>query len=127
MNARLKTWSLPTSDYAPKRLPAGNVVAEKSLWPWRSKAEGKRTEAGEYYVVAVLQSLAIFRVVSFTLGSALVFFLDPGDLDSSVLGSLVLGVGLFNVYRILWRFDPFSPRSYAEWASLCAMRPSASP
>ena len=120
MNARSTTWPLLNASNLLKRLAAGTVFAEWSLWPWRSKAESRRTEAGERYVVAVLQSLAIFRFVSFALGSALVFFLNPGDLNSSMLGSLVLGVGVFNVYRILWRFDPSNPRLYAEWSSLCA-------
>ena len=118
MNATLKSWSPPAVGDSPKRLAPAGTVAQRLLRPWRSQAEGRRTEAGERYVVAVLQSLAIFRVASFTLGAALVFFLNPGDLDSSALGSLVLGVGMFNVYRILWRFDPSSPRSYVEWASV---------
>jgi len=120
MNARTTTWPLQNANKVLKRLAEGTVVAEWSLWPWRSKVVDKRTEAGERYVVAVLQSLAVFRFVSFALGSALVFFLNAGELDSSVLGSLVLVVGVFNVYRILWRFNPSNPKSYVEWASLCA-------
>jgi len=27
-------------------------------------------------------------------------------------------VGMFNVYRILWRFDPARPRSTGQWAGL---------
>ena len=120
MNAKTATWPLQNANKVLKRLAAGTVVAEWPLWPWRSKEEGRQAELGERYVVAVLQFLAVFRFVSFALGSALVFFLNAGELNSSVLGTLVLGVGMFNIYRILWRFNPSNPRSYVEWSSLCA-------
>ena len=103
-----------------KRLASGISLAKRSLWPRQPKMVSGQTEAGERYVVAVLQSLAVFRLVSFALGSGLVFFLNPGELSNLFLGSVVLGVGLFNVYRVLWRFDPSNPRIYIEWTSLCA-------
>ncbi len=118
MNARSTTWPLQGAGKGLKRLASGIIVAERSLWPQRFSAEGSQEGTGERYVVAVLQSLAVFRLVSFALGSAL-FFLNPGELDSLVLGSVILGVGMFNVYRILWRFDPSHPKLIIEWGSLC--------
>ena len=118
MNSRSTFWPLQDAGKGLKRLAVGMIVAERSLWPRQSKPEVIRKDAGERYVVAVLQSLAVFRLVSFALGSGLVFFLNPSGLDSLALGSMVLGVGTFNVYRILWRFDPTNPNLIVEWAIL---------
>ena len=118
MNTRSTIWPLQDAGRGLKRLAVGIIVAERSMWPRRSKPESPPKDAGGRYVVAVLQSLAVFRLASFALGSGLVFFLNPGELDSLVLGSMVLVVGLFNVYRVLWRFDPTNPRLFVEWGTL---------
>ena len=68
MNAKTTTWPLQNTNRVLKRLAASTVVAERSLWHWRSKVEVNLAEPGERYGVAVLQSLAVFRFVSFALG-----------------------------------------------------------
>ncbi|NQW22726.1 MAG: sensor histidine kinase [SAR202 cluster bacterium] len=120
MNTKPTTSPFQEAGKGLKRLASSLAISERSIWLLRSNAKGRQPDAGERYVVAVLQSLAVFRLVSFALGSTLVFFLNPSDLDSLALGSVVLGVGMFNVYRILWRFDPSNPRLFIEWGSLCA-------
>ena len=73
------------------------------------RSGGSQTLPLDRYVNTVSQSLAVFRFLSFTLGAGLVFFLNSSDQQTSILGSVVLLVGLVNVYRILWRFDPARP------------------
>lgn len=51
MNARSTTWPVQNATKSLTRLAAGTAVLEWSLWPWRSKAEVKKTEAGERYVI----------------------------------------------------------------------------
>ena len=94
------------------------VLTEGAPWKTDQQNSGGHGEPVARYVVAVLQSLAIFRLVSFTLGSALVFMLNPTDRAPLLLGLVVLTVGLFNVYRILWGFDPAKPHLAVQWASL---------
>ena len=72
----------------------------------------------ERYVNTVSQSVAVFRLVSFAMGAGLVFALNPSDRPTVVLGMVVLLVGLYNVYRILWRFDPAKPVNLVRWLSL---------
>jgi len=83
---------------------------------WDSSAA--HPQSLDRYVSSVSQSLAVFRFVTFALGAGLVFALDSGDRDPLVLGPVVLLVGLFNVYRIIWRFDPGRSRDIIRWASL---------
>ena len=64
----------------------------------------------ENYVSAVSQWLAVFRFVSFAMGAGLFFTLNAGDPQPFMLGQMVLLVGVFNVYRILRRFDPAKMR-----------------
>lgn len=66
------------------------------------------------YVSGVYQSLAVFRLVSFGLGTGLVFLLNPSGQQPIVLGVVVILVGSYNVYSILWRFDPARPRIVAQ-------------
>ena len=100
-----------------KRLTAG-VLTEGAPWNGDQQHTGGQGEPVARYVVAVLQSLAVFRLVSFALGSALVFMLNPTDRAPLLLGLVVMMAGLFNVYRILWGFDPAQPHPAVEWASL---------
>ena len=96
--------------------------------PARSGQQGDiaGSEPLERYVGAVSQSLAVFRFVSFAMGAGLVFVLNPldterlvsADQELLVLGPMVLLVGTFNVYRIVWRFDPARPRALVQWTSL---------
>ena len=80
----------------------------------------------ELYVGVVSQSLAVFRFVSFAMGAGLVFVLNlsdnqllvSGEQELMVLGPMVLLVGTFNVYRIVWRFDPARPRDMLQRTSL---------
>ena len=84
----------------------------------RSRSGNSRSDSLDRYVSTVSQSLAVFRFLSFALGATLVFSLNPSEQQPFVLGPMVLLVGLFNVYRILWRFDPVQPRIAAQWTSL---------
>ncbi len=70
------------------------------------------------YVNSVFQSLAVFRFVSFGLGAVLLFWLNPSDQRPFVLGTVVMLVGFYNVFRILWRFDPAKPRAMVQWVTL---------
>jgi len=101
-----------------RRLSA--VVRRGDRGPTRNGQQGDSiwSQPLERYVGVVSQSLAVFRFLSFALGAGLVFALNPSDRQPLVLGPMVLLVGLFNVYRILWRFDPAQPRVAAQWISL---------
>ena len=95
-----------------------------NLW-WRSvqappnqEDSGDETQTLERYVSSVYQSLAVFRLVSFGMGTALVFLLNPSDQPRIVLGLVVILVGSYNVYSILWRFDPARPRLVAKLISI---------
>ena len=52
------------------------------------------------------------------MGAALVFLLNPSDQPRIVLGLVVILVGSYNVYSILWRFDPARPRVVAKLISI---------
>jgi len=96
----------------------------KSLWWRRLQAPPHQGDAMaetrplERYVSSVYQSLAVFRLVSFGLGTGLVFLLNPSGQQPIVLGLVVILVGSYNVYSILWRFDPARPRIVAQLLSL---------
>ncbi|MCH7605905.1 MAG: hypothetical protein IH962_02010 [Chloroflexi bacterium] len=64
------------------------------------------------------QSLAVFRLVSFAMGTGLVFMLNPSDQQPIVLGMVVILVGSYNVYSILWRPDPARPKVIFQSVSL---------
>jgi len=97
-----------------------------ALW-WR-RLQPRRTQESprsepqpqrlERYVSGMYQSLAVFRLVSFAMGTGLVFLLNPSGQPPIVLGLVVILVGSYNVYSILWRFDPASPRVVAQSVSL---------
>ena len=86
--------------------------------PLRGEDGRSRLRPLERYVSTVSQSLAVFRFFSFAMGVGLVFTLNSSDEQPLGLGPVVLLVGFFNVYRILWRFDPARPRSVILWLSL---------
>lgn len=88
----------------------------------RGQRAAHETSAGshplENYVSTVSQWLAVFRFVSFAMGAGLFFALNPSDQQPSLLGQVVLVVGVFNVYCILRRFDPARPRRMIQWTNL---------
>ena len=66
--------------------------------------------SGQAYVSVVFQALAVFRFFSFAMGAGLAFFLNLGD-DPPVSQALLISVvGLYNMVRVLWRFNPASHR-----------------
>ena len=116
MNIKAPTWPLQNAT-------AGIARMANNAWDSiqrldQSRSGVSRVQSLDRYVSTVSQSLAVFRFLSFALGAGLVFALNPGDQQPLVLGPVVLLVGLFNVYRILWRFDPAQPRLIAQWSSL---------
>ena len=76
------------------------------------------TPSLERYVSGVYQSLAVFRLVTFAMGTGLVFLLNPSDQQPIFLGMVIILVGSYNVYSILWRFNPARPRTVAHPISL---------
>ena len=104
-----------------KRLAAAVRRGQQPSSDGRVDLRSNPSQTLEQYIILVSQSLAVFRFVSFAMGAAVVFIISPGveqPLDSLQLGPVVLVVGLFNVYRILWRFDPAQPRNLAQWIGL---------
>ena len=101
-----------------KRLVAVALRSEQRPGqPWWDGSEAQ-PQPLDRYVIGVSQSLAVFRFISFALGAGLVFALNLGDQDPLLLGMVVLLVGVFNVYRILWRFDPVRSSDKVQSASL---------
>ena len=101
-----------------KRLMTWARVGLQVLDQSQPKSSGPQSRPLERYVNTVSQSLAVFRFLSFAMGAGLVFALNPSDQQTSILGSMVLLVGLFNVYRIVWRFNPARPGGVIQWSSL---------
>ena len=96
-----------------------------SAFRWKSSQKTSPTEARgltapslERYVSGVYQSLAVFRLVTFAMGTGLVFLLNPSDQQPIFLGMVIILVGSYNVYSILWRFNPARPRTVAHPISL---------
>ena len=58
------------------------------------------------YVRTVFQNLAIFRFASFAMGVGLVFTVNLEDRVSPQLLTMVITVGLYNVIRVVWPFNP---------------------
>ena len=94
---------------------------------WWSQAYSNQSALGatdaqsqqlERYASTVFQSVAVFRLVSFSLGAGLVFALNPTGQPTAVIGMVVLLVGLYNVYRIMWRLDPTGRATPTQWLSL---------
>lgn len=81
-------------------------------------AAGAQSQQLERYASTVFQSVAVFRLAAFALGAGLVFALNPTGQPTAVLGMVVLLVGLYNVYRIMWRFNLARPASPIQWLSL---------
>jgi len=112
-----------------RRLVSGLWWGDHLPAPLRRDAGLATPEPLERYVGAVFQSLALFRLVSFAMGAGLVFLLNPSDRplvlglapvdrEEEVLGLVVMLVGSYNVYRILWRVDPARPQAVVQWVSL---------
>ena len=117
MNIKAATWPLQGAGDGMKRLATALWSSAPRLD--QTRGDAARTQPLDRYVSNVSQSLAVFRFLSFALGAGLVFALNPSDQQQPlVLGPLVLLVGMFNVYRILWRFDPARPGSRGQWTSL---------
>ena len=70
------------------------------------------------YVSNIFQSLALFRFFSFSMGATLIFVFNPGAQSEIVQFMFVVFVGLYNVGRVVWRFDPVSSRLALLWMSL---------
>ena len=118
MDLMLGTTQLRNATGSLKRLAA-------DIWWGKTRTKGivweiSAAQTGDLgrYVNTVFQSLAVFRLVSFAMGAGLVFALNPSGRPTLVLGSVVILVGLYNVYRILWRFDPAKPVSLMQTVSL---------
>lgn len=77
-----------------------------------------RTPPIESYVSVVFQVLAVFRFFSFAMGAGLIFVKSPGGQTLIVEGLLMAVVGLYNVGRVFWRFDPASHRVLFRWLTL---------
>lgn len=77
-----------------------------------------RTPPIESYVSVVFQVLVVFRFFSFAMGAGLSFVKSPGGQALIVEGLLVAVVGLYNVGRVFWRFDPASHRVLFRWLTL---------
>ena len=112
-----------------KRLASGLWRGDDLSVPQELDAGAVTSEPLERYVGTVFQALALFRLVSFGLGAALVFLLKPSDRplvlglvpldqEAEVLGLVVMLVAGYNVYRILWRVDPARSQAVAQWVSL---------
>jgi signal transduction histidine kinase len=101
---------------------AAGVLSERRPWNGATRPHDgpnyNQAAPVARYVAAVLQSLALFRLASFALGAGLVFLLNPSDRAPLLLGMVVLAAGVFNVWRISWRFDPTKPNLLVEWISL---------
>jgi signal transduction histidine kinase len=99
-------------------------LAEAVWWGERlpeGALRGGRETAGqplERYVTGVFQSLAVFRLAAFGLGAGLVFLLNPSNQRPEVLLGMALLVGVYNIYRTLWRFDPARSKDLVQRASL---------
>ena len=70
------------------------------------------------YVGAIYEALAVFRFFTFAMGAGLVFFLNPSDDPPIRQAMLVSVVGLYNMARVLWRFNPAAYRLPVSWLAL---------
>ena len=69
----------------------------------------------EQYVSFSFQALAVFRFFAFAMGVGLVFVLDPSEELPIVQGVVVGLVGLYNMARVLWRFNPGAYPPLVSW------------
>lgn len=67
---------------------------------------GVSPSSTEGYVSVIFQAVAVLRFFSFAMGAGLVFFLNLGDEPPIGQGLLIGSVGLYNMARVLWRFNP---------------------
>ena len=74
----------------------------------------------EGYVSVVFQALAVFRFLSFAMGAGLLFSLNPTDLPPIGIGLMVGVVGLYNMARVILRFDPWAYNPVIGWLSLAS-------
>ena len=114
----MKIASRPTGVRGLKRLTnlvhRGSLVSA-SAW---GTSRGAVDQPMNAYVTAVLQSLAVFRFVSFAMGAGLVFILNPEQETSVWLVLVVVVAGFYNIYRVIWRFDPSKPANMLQWTSV---------
>ena len=72
------------------------------------------------YVGFAFQTLAVFRFFSYAMGVGLVFALEPAEEFPVTEGLVVGAVGLYNMARVLWRFNPAAHRAFISWLILGA-------
>ena len=88
-----------------KQLTAGRLSARR-LDPLAALGPGGEAIPVETYVSGVLQALAVFRFLSFSLGAGLEFFLHLSGQPPLTLALQISVVGVYNVVRITLRFRP---------------------
>ena len=76
------------------------------------------TQPADDYVGVIFQALAVFRFYSFAMGAGLMFFLSPGNQLPIEHAILVAVVGVYNMARVLWRFNPGAHNALVSWVTL---------
>lgn len=72
----------------------------------------------EDYVSSIFQALALFRFFTFTMGVSLIFVVGSGKQPEILKFLFVVGAGLYNVFRVVWRVNPVFSRPLFQWLSL---------
>ena len=72
----------------------------------------------EGYLRVIYQSLAVFRFVSFAMGAGLVVVLNPSEEQPVTLVLVIVMVGLYNIFRVIWHFDPPRSGPAVQWVLL---------
>ena len=104
MNVKASTRQLQGAGKGLRRLAASVWWGDSNTQSHPGSASAGESRSLERYISGVFQSLAVFRLATFALGAGLVFFLNPSDQRPLVLGLVVLLVGTYNVFRVIWRF-----------------------
>ena len=81
---------------------------------------GGSPQSTEGYVSVVFQALAVFRFLTFAMGAGLAFFLNLGDEPPIGQALLIGSVGVHNMARVAWRFNPASHRPKTNIAILAS-------
>ena len=79
---------------------------------------GAGSQTQDAYVNLVFQALAVFRFFSFAMGAGLAFALNLGDDAPIGQVSFVVVVGLYNTFRVLWRFNRTGHSGVVGWLLL---------